>query len=101
MGGLPRDLAWVGIGGSVIALDVATGGERWRTRLKRGSAMVVLAADGDRLLATAAGELFCLDASTGRILWRNRLRGLGMGVATVLTPFGPVGTLPPPDGGRA
>ena len=101
MGGLPRDLAWVGVGGSVVAVDIATGSERWRTRLKRGNSRVGLAADADRILATAAGEVFCLDATTGRILWRNRLRGLGLGGATVLSPSGQTtGAAPPPRGGR-
>ena len=100
MGGLPRDLAWVGSGGSVLALDLATGGERWRTRLRRGGSMVALAADGDRILATAGGELFCLDASTGRVLWRNRLKGTGLGIATVLTAASQSGAVPLRGGGH-
>ena len=100
MGGLPRDLAWIGVHGNVVAIDIATGSERWRTRLKRTSSMVSLAADVDRLLAATAGEVFCLDATTGRILWRNRLAGLGLGVATVLTGSGPTTGAMPPDRGH-
>jgi outer membrane protein assembly factor BamB len=99
MPGLPRDLLYAGLGGNVVALDCATGSERWRTRLKR-STSVTLATDGEHILATAAGEVFCLDATTGRQLWRNPLRGLGMGSATLLGPTGQSSGPPPAHGGR-
>jgi outer membrane protein assembly factor BamB len=97
---LPRDLMYVGIAGSVVALDCRTGNERWRTRLKR-STYVMLISDGEHIFASAAGEVFCLDPTTGRILWQNRMKGLGLGMATILSPTGQGSGPPPPMSGRA
>ena len=84
MAGLNRDFVYVGIAGHVVALDVATGTERWRTKLK-GRDVVVLTSDGVRLYAMARGEIYCLDGAVGTILWQNRLNGLGLGLATVVS----------------
>jgi outer membrane protein assembly factor BamB len=73
------DRQFIGLGGHVVAIDLASGTELWRTKLK-GSDVVTLCLAGDRVLAGAGGELFCLDSSTGSILWRNRLKGLGTGI---------------------
>jgi outer membrane protein assembly factor BamB len=92
MAGLNRDFVYVGIGGHVVALDVATGTERWRTKL-RGRDIVYVVSDGGRLYAVARGELYCLDGTLGTILWQNRLEGMGLGLATVV-PGVPVGQVP-------
>lgn len=78
-------LIYVGINGHVLALDRTTGAERWRTRLKR-STFVHLVGDDRRLYATAAGELFCLDAVSGSILWQNPLKGMGLGLTSIVAP---------------
>ena len=83
MSGLPRDLIYVGLKGTVAALDRATGTERWRAKLK-GTQFVGLISDGDRIYATTMGEAFCLDPVTGTVLWRNPLPRLGLGVASLL-----------------
>ena len=70
---------FIGVGGHVVAIDIATGQELWRTRLKRGTFVTVLRV-GPRVVAGANGELFCLDAASGEILWHNRLPGLGWGL---------------------
>ncbi len=77
-----QSLVFIGIRGHVVALDRATGSERWRTRLK-GSGAVLLVLDAGRLVATTGGSAFCLDAATGAIAWSNPLRGLGFGIATI------------------
>ena len=87
MPGLPRDLVYVGIGGSVVALDRTTGSERWRTRLKRNQ-LVMLTTDGERLYASVLGQAYCLDPTTGTVLWNNPLKGLGLGIATMVGPNG-------------
>jgi outer membrane protein assembly factor BamB len=74
----------VGLRGTVLALNPATGAEVWRTKLKTLSFVNVLI-DGDRVLATARGEIFCLDRKDGRILWHNPLKGLGQGLVTIAT----------------
>ena len=83
MAGLVRDFLFVGIKGHVMALDRATGTERWKTKLK-GSDFVHLVTDGQRLYATAQGEVFCLDGATGSVLWRNQLKGMGLGLASLV-----------------
>jgi outer membrane protein assembly factor BamB len=74
-------LIYIGIKGSVVALDRRTGAEVWRTQLK--GEFVNVALDGDTIFATARGEIFCLDAITGRIRWNNQLKGMGWGLCTI------------------
>ena len=69
---------YIGLGGHAVAIDVASGNEVWRTKLK-GADFVTVSLAGPRLLAGAGGELFCLDIADGTIVWRNKLKGLGMG----------------------
>jgi outer membrane protein assembly factor BamB len=75
-------LLYVGIAGSVVALDRNTGIEVWRTDLKP-RVFVNLALDGDSLFVAARGEIFCLDAVTGQIRWNNPPKGLGWGLVTL------------------
>jgi outer membrane protein assembly factor BamB len=72
-----EDRVIIGIGGHAVALDVATGTELWRTKLK-SSGVVTVSVLGKRALAATGGEVFCLEAYTGRILWQNKLKGLGL-----------------------
>jgi len=72
---------FVGIKGTVLALDRATGQEVWRTRLK-GDFVNVAWLDGD-LYAATAGELFCLDPASGQVRWHNPLKGMGHGLITI------------------
>ena len=76
---------FVGICGTVLALDRSTGEEIWRTALK-GSDFVNVALDGGQLLASARGEVYCLDPATGEILWSNPLKGLGWGLVSFTSP---------------
>jgi outer membrane protein assembly factor BamB len=69
----------IGVGGHVVAIEVASGTELWRRKLK-GSDIVTIGHVGDRILAGAGGELFCLEENSGEILWRNKLKGLGLGL---------------------
>ena len=78
----PPPLIHVGIKGSVVALDRATGAIVWATRLK-GSDFVNLLVEGDRVYATTCGEIFCLNARTGEGQWHNLLKGYGRGLATL------------------
>jgi len=73
------DVVFIGVGSHAVALQVASGEELWRTKLKN-STFVTIAMEGDKLYAGASGELFCLDPSSGQILWHNKLKGLGLGV---------------------
>src|SRR5580765_3404333 len=73
---------YIGIKGTVLALDRATGEETWRTPIGGSDFVNVAFVDGD-LFATARGELFALDPRSGEIRWHNPLKGLGRGLMTI------------------
>ena len=83
MAALSKSLLLLGIKGHVVALEKGTGREIWRTRLTRGD-FVNIVTDGNVIFATTSGEVFCLDAGTGTVLWKNPMKGLGLGVVTLL-----------------
>jgi outer membrane protein assembly factor BamB len=82
------DLVYIGIKGSVVALDRATGEQVWATHLK-GSDFVNVVLDDGVILASCSGEIFCLDPLTGADRWHNRLKGFGTGLATIATELNP------------
>lgn len=86
----PSNLLFVGIYGSVVALDRSTGQQKWSTRLKEGSftvgnGFVNILVQGNVLYAATQGEVFCLDGLSGKILWRNEMRGYRYGLASLAT----------------
>ena len=73
----------IGTNGFVSAIDIATGKELWRTRLRegilggsRGSDVSVLVED-NIIYAGCSGRIYALKTSDGSILWDNELKGLG------------------------
>ncbi len=76
------DLVFIGIKGSIVALNRATGQQVWATHLK-GSDFVNVVLQNGTLLASCYGEIFCLDPLTGDGLWHNPLKGFGVGLATI------------------
>jgi len=84
---------YIGVHGTVFALDYATGQILWSTAL-RGSDFVTILVDGARILAATHGEIYCLDAATGERLWHNDLPGQGWGVITIATATANAGLLP-------
>jgi outer membrane protein assembly factor BamB len=82
-----QNVIFVGIKGTVVALDRATGEVLWMNELKGGD-FVNLVVDDDYLYATTRGEIFCLDPATGALRWHNRLKGLGYGLVTMATTSG-------------
>jgi outer membrane protein assembly factor BamB len=76
------DLIFLGVKGTVVALDRATGAERWRTKL-RGGDFVNVVVDGGDVLASTKGEIHCLDAASGGVRWVNKLNGLGYGMVAI------------------
>ncbi len=79
---MPQSNLFIGIKGTVLAIDRATGQEIWRANLKGGD-FVNLVLEENGLYAATHGELFCLDAATGNIRWHNPLKGLGWGLVTI------------------
>jgi outer membrane protein assembly factor BamB len=77
-------IVYLGIKGSVITFDRASGRRLWVTPLKGGDFVTVLV-DGDRVFAGAWGEIFCLDAANGNLLWHDPLKGFGRGLVSIAT----------------
>lgn len=75
------NLIFIGIAGTVVALDRSTGSELWRSKLG-GDFVNLFLQDGD-LYAATKGEFFCLDPFSGDIRWQNPLKGLGRGLITI------------------
>lgn len=73
---------YLGIKGSVIAMDALTGRQLWSVHLK-GSDFVNVVLDGDNLYATTHGEIFCLNPGNGEGRWHDRLSGLGLGLVSI------------------
>ena len=84
----PAQLVFIGIKGSVVALDRATGQQVWATHLKGSDFVNVVVQDG-AVLASCYGEIFCLDPLTGVGMWHNPLKGFGRGLATIATESNP------------
>ena len=81
-------LVCIGLKGSVVALNRATGQQVWATHLKGSNFVNVVLQDG-AVLASCYGEIFCLDPLTGIVMWHNPLKGLGTGLATIATEYNP------------
>jgi outer membrane protein assembly factor BamB len=79
---LHSQIIFLGVKGSVVALNRATGRQLWATSLV-GADSVNVALDGDNLYATTRGEIFCLDPKTGDARWHNPLKGFGYGLVTI------------------
>ncbi len=77
-------LVFIGIKGSVVALNRATGQQVWATHLKGSDFVNVVVQDG-AVLASCYGEIFSLDPLTGIGMWHNPLKGFGTGLATIAT----------------
>jgi hypothetical protein len=77
-----EQLVFIGIKGSVVALNRATGKQVWATRLKGWDFVNVVVQEGT-VLASSSGEIFSLDPFTGVVMWHNPLKGFGTGLATI------------------
>ncbi len=73
---------YLGIKGSVVAVEAGTGRQLWARQLK-GVDLVNVMLDGDRLYAATHGEVFCLDPRSGAIRWHNPLKGWGWGMISI------------------
>lgn len=83
------DIVYLGIKGTVLALDRHSGARLWETKLK-GQGFVTLLVEKDRVLAATHGEVFCLDAQHGTVLWHDPLRGYGYGLVSLASERGSV-----------
>jgi outer membrane protein assembly factor BamB len=78
-------LIFIGLNGSVAAIDRSTGTLVWATKLK-GSDFVNVQQAEDEIYAATKGEIFCLDPGTGQIRWHNPLKGMGLGLVSIAGP---------------
>ena len=78
---------FLGVRGTVVALDAVTGQIVWERKLK-GQDFVSVLVDGAFVYGATKGEIFCLEGGTGAVLWHNPLRGYGFGLVTIATPKG-------------
>jgi outer membrane protein assembly factor BamB len=84
------ELVFIGIRGSVLAVNRSTGRQVWAAPLK-GAEFVNVILDSGGILATTCGEIFCLDPFTGKVLWHNPLKGFGRGLSSLATEATPAG----------
>ena len=76
------NVVYLGVKGSVVAIDKRTGRELWRTHLN-GSSLTTLMVDEDVILAYTRGHLYGINPESGRQIWHNKLPGLGHGFAAL------------------
>ena len=76
---------FLGVHGSVVALDETTGAQVWATKLKSWDFVNLIWTENE-LYATTKGEIFCLDSGTGQVLWHNPLKGMGLGLVCIAAP---------------
>src|SRR3954462_14290801 len=84
----PGKIVVLGVKGTVIAFDPATGQRLWAQQLKSGlgDGFVSVLMDAGLVYAHTHGQLYCLDQMTGGILWHDELSGLGYGIASIAVP---------------
>jgi outer membrane protein assembly factor BamB len=83
---MSTEILYLGVRGTVAALDPVSGRTLWQTRLvgKFNSAQfVTLLVRHGYVYAHTGGKAYCVDAKNGRILWCNELPGLGYGIASL------------------
>ena len=81
-----NDLVFLGLRGTVAALNKSDGQITWSTPVRTGglgASFVTVACDGDSVYAYANGWIHRLDALTGQILWSNGLEGFGYGFGSI------------------
>jgi alcohol dehydrogenase (cytochrome c) len=59
----------------VLALDAATGRQKWEYGAPSGNYSGLLSTEGGLVLGASGGVFFALDADTGREVWRRSLGG--------------------------
>ena len=82
-----EDLIFVGFTTHVVALNRDDGEIVWKWDSSKPAfgSYVTLLLDGDRLIVSVDGYMYCLDPLTGEQLWFNPLKGLGTGVASLVS----------------
>ena len=74
---------FIGVKGTVVAVDRSSGDTLWSTRLKGASSFVSVVVEDGAIFAATSGRLYCLDPGTGSVRWTNELPGLGYGLVCI------------------
>ncbi len=81
-----QDLAFVGFHSRVLALDRDNGAIVWDWKSPKGSSShVAVLLDGDRLIVSVSVYMYCLDPMSGSQLWDNPLKGMGLGIPSLVS----------------
>ena len=84
------DLVFLGLNGTVAAIEKQTGQIVWSNAINRGflgsGMFVTLLCDDQRVFAHTNGKIYCLEILTGRLLWSNGLEGYGYGFGSLCLP---------------
>jgi outer membrane protein assembly factor BamB len=75
---------YIGGGFSFIALDAATGEERWSIPLQYGGQASPTVQDGLVVVSSQQGWIFALDARSGETVWRLPTEGIVFGAAAMI-----------------
>ena len=73
---------FIGVKGSVLAVDRGSGETLWSTHLK-GSQFVTVAVEDGAVYAGTMGRLYGLDPGSGYVRWTNELPGMGYGLICI------------------
>ncbi len=88
LSGMNDSLIFVGFNSRVVALDRRTGELAWDWKSPKGSGVVAVLLDLDRLIVSVQGYTYCLDPHTGDELWSNPLSGMGVGISCLASAHG-------------
>ena len=80
-----EDIFFIGTNGTVVALELKSGKELWRTYL-RSSEIVSVYHENEKVYAGANGHFYILCAKTGKILAENTMKGQGYGIISFAIP---------------
>ena len=79
-----KNLVYLGMKAYVVCINVLTGQEVWRSKIKR-SQLISVIVEERVVIAYSRGHLFGLDRTSGELLWENTLPGLGYGYCFLAT----------------
>ncbi len=75
---------YLGIKAHVVCVDILTGAEIWRTKIKR-SQIISIVVEENTIVAHAGGQLYGIEKRSGKVIWNNNLTGLGYGYCFLAT----------------
>ncbi len=85
-----ENIIYVGFNKRVVAMDRQTGEICWTWKPKsKGGSYTTLMLERDMLIVSICGYMWAIDPVTGEELWHNPLKGMGTGVASMVSATNP------------